>query len=284
MKKHSWLKKAALFATVLVLAGGIIAWQDLPDSGGKQSGTDTIPVTKKPKDIDQALEQLEQSMTQLEKTLADREWEEQFSRAMKQVDMEKIKADVDAALREIDVTKIQAEVQLALNAANLESLKAQLEKGMSEFDSKKVKEEIERAMKEIDAEKIRAEVETSLAGINMEKIMADVKRLQEVDFQKMQEELKRMGPEVEKSLESARASIDKAKEELLAHKAFLGRLEKDGLISQQENYTIEHKDGELIINGKKQPNDVLKRYQDFLDQHKEFKIIKDDHGFTIRKD
>ena len=80
------------------------------------------------------------------------------------------------------------------------------------------------------------------------------------------------------------ATIEKAKAEMKEYKGFVDGLEKDGLINKKEGYTIQHRNGELIINGKKQPADVYNKYRTFLKKHEKFTIKKSDDDFNIYND
>jgi hypothetical protein len=103
-------------------------------------------------------------------------------------------------------------------------------------------------------------------------------------MKKLEIEMKSLGPKLEKEMENAKASIEKAKAEMKEYKSFVDGLEKDGLINKKENYTIQHKNGELIINGKKQPTDVYNKYGTFLKKHDKFTIKKSDDNFNIDND
>ena len=96
--------------------------------------------------------------------------------------------------------------------------------------------------------------------------------------------MKGIGPKIEKEMENAKASIEKAKAEMKEYKGFVDGLEKDGLINKKEGYTIQHKNGDLIINGKKQPVDVYNKYGGFLKKHEKFTIKKSDDDFNIYND
>jgi translation initiation factor 2 beta subunit (eIF-2beta)/eIF-5 len=78
--------------------------------------------------------------------------------------------------------------------------------------------------------------------------------------------------------------IQKAKKEMQDFKAFEEGLEKDGLINKKEGYTIEHKDGQLIINGKIQSQEIYDKYRSFLDNHKKFKLENDENDFGLNLD
>ena len=147
-----------------------------------------------------------------------------------------------------------------------------------------MKDEIAKAMKQIDAEKIKLDINNSIAKIDMDKIKVELDKVKDIDFKEMENNLKKMKPEIEKSMQTAKESIDKAKKEMLEYKNFIDGLNKDGLIDKSKNYTIEYKNSELTINGKKQPSDVVKKYNSFLQGKKDFTIKKDDDGFDIDND
>ncbi|MBK6828369.1 MAG: hypothetical protein IPG86_16600 [Chitinophagaceae bacterium] len=61
-------------------------------------------------------------------------------------------------------------------------------------------------------------------------------------------------------------------------------MDKDGLINKKGNYTLQHKNGELLINGKKAADQVAEKYRSFLDKHPKFKIEKTDDDFDMDLD
>jgi hypothetical protein len=85
-------------------------------------------------------------------------------------------------------------------------------------------------------------------------------------------------------MQTAKESVEKAKKEMLEYKNFIDGLDKDGLIDKDKNYKIEYKNGELSINGKKQSAEVVKKYNSFLKDKKDFTIKKDDDRFDIDND
>jgi len=109
-------------------------------------------------------------------------------------------------------------------------------------------------------------------------------QLKDIDFKGMEESMKKMKPELEKSMQNAKESIEKAKKELLEYKGFIDGLDKDGLIDKDKSYTIQYKNGELTINGKKQSAEVVKKYNGYLKGKKDFTIKKDEDHFNIDKD
>ncbi len=198
--------------------------------------------------------------------------------------------DLDDVLRELDEADLKV---------NMEEIRKEIAEAMNKIDVENIRLNVEKAMREIDMEKIREELETSLAGIDMEKIKeelksqmkdmeVELKKVKEIDLSKMetemkamQEKLSRMGPEIEESINKAKVEIEKAKADMKEYKNFVDGLEKDGLIVKKEGYTIKHKDGELLINGKKADPGVYDKYRGFLEKHRKFEIRKTDDDFDL---
>ena len=202
-------------------------------------------------------------------------WHHCLAEAMKKIDGEKIKLEVEKAMKDIDMAKIQREVQESL----------------AKVDFEKIKREVAEAMKEVDMVKIQKEVQESLAKVDWEKMKAEMDKVKDIDMkqlekemQKVKEEMKDLGPKIEKEMKKARVEIEKAKVEIKEYKEFVNGLENDGLINKKENYSLEHKDGELFINGKKASDATYNKYRPFLEKHKKFNIKKDDDDFDIDMD
>jgi hypothetical protein len=286
MKRTFWLRKLPI---ALLISGMVIsaaAWQTGPGKT-KQATNDTVPDrNKKPKDIDEALEQLEKSKVELQRTLEKQDWDKEMKEALDKAhfDAEKMKQQMAEAMKSFDAQKVQAELQKAMKEIDVVKMKADLEKSFDKIDMAQAKEEIAKAMKEFDAEKIKADLDASLAKVDMEKIKAEMQRIKEIDFKEIEENIKKIQPQIEQSMKDAKISIEKAKQDLLEYKNFIDGLEKDGLINKKQNYTIEYKNGELTINGKKQPDQVVKKYNSFLKDRKDFTIRKDDDDFNIDND
>jgi chromosome segregation ATPase len=104
------------------------------------------------------------------------------------------------------------------------------------------------------------------------------------EMKKLGEELKEMGPKLEKEMQKAKEEIEKAKAEIKEYKTFVDGLENDGLISKKDGYTLKHKDGELLINGKKADASTYSKYRSFLDKHPKFSINKSDDDFDMDMD
>ena len=285
MKRIFWLKQLPILLIVLALVITATAWQGQP---GKTTHTitDTIPDKNKVKNIDDALEQLEKNKKELERTLQQKDWEKEMKEALDKshLDAEKMKQQIDEAVKQIETKKMQEQITKAMKEVDLEKMKVELQQNLEKVDMTQMKEQIESAMKQIDAAKIQADISSSIAKIDMEKIKLELDKVKEIDFKGIEENLKKMMPEIEKSMQNAKQSVEKAKKELLEHKAFIDGLDKDGLIDKDKNYTIEYKNGELTINGKKQSAEVVKKYNAYLKAKKDFTIKKDEDHFNIDND
>jgi hypothetical protein len=224
----------------------------------EQSITDTVPknkADKKVRDLDDVLDELD--------------------RAEIKVDMGKVNEQLKEAMKQIDMAKIQVEVDKAMKEVDMEKIGAQVEKVTKEIDAAKMEKELKESLASVDLEKMNKQMD-EVKKIDMSKLDADMK--------KMEIEMKGLGPKIEKEMANAKASIEKAKVEMKEYKSFVDGLEKDGLINKKEGYSIQHKNGELIINGKKQPADVYNKYRTFLQKHEKFTIKKSDDDFNIYND
>lgn len=262
MKRTFLLKSFPL----LVLATGLVVTlvtSAQNSSGSKTSASDTIP-TKKQKqvrDLDEALLELDKGEIELSKALREIDGEKierEIREAMKNmdVDMAKMKEDIAKAMKEIDMQKINADVQKALAQAQKE-------------------------LKEIDLDKIQKEVQASLSKVDMEKIKAELEEVKKIDMEQMKKELAEIRPEIEKSLATAKKDIEKARKEITAYKNLVDALEKDGHLKKGGNYKIEYRNNELTVNGKKLSVEETKKYSEYLSGKENFTLQKDEDNLNI---
>ena len=263
--------KRLLLPLLGVAIVALLASWDFKQTGGdykqaQQQPTDTVPKKKK---NDRKVRDLDDVLNELDAVDIDQE-------------MLKAKEEMAKALKDIDYQKIQLDVQ----------------KAMQEVDMAKIKEDIAKAMKDIDFEKIKKDVEASIAKIDFDKMKQELKDMEKIDlsnmkidFEKMQEELKQLGPKLQEDmkkmeidLSNAKVELEKAKAELKEYKEFVDQLDKDGLINKKEAYSIEHKDGELFINGKKASDKTYNQHRSFLEKYKKFNIKKTADDFDIDRD
>lgn len=257
MKPKTNLKNAGLLA-VAVLMAIVFAYTSSPAAAQAKTGKDTIP-TKKIKDFDDAIAEVEKAEAQLKKS-------------MNETDFTKIETELKEAMRKMEVDMVK--------------MKEDLAKQLKDLDKQKIQLETEAALakiKTVDAEKIKKEITESIGKIDMAKLHEEMARVKAVDMKKVEEELKQLKPELEKQMQQAREDMQKAKEEMKAFKAFTDDLQKEGLIDKAKGYEIEIKENTLLINGKEQPAEVYNRHRDFLQKHKNTSIKNKDGDFNIRK-
>lgn len=213
-------------------------------------------------------------------------------------DLDDVLDELDAVDMEKEMKKVHEELSKAMKEIDLQKMQLDLEKSFKEIDMAKIKDEIDKAMKEVDMAKIKKEVEESMAKIDWDKIKKDMEEVRNIDFSKMEaemkaarEELEKIKPQLEKEmanvkeeLQKAKGEIEKAKVEIREYKEFVDGLDKDGLINKKEEYTIRHEDGVLTINGKKAADNVYSKYRSFLENHKKFNIKKTADDFDIDMD
>jgi len=270
---------AILFTAVLVSWGQ----KQTPDNYGHQVN-DTTPKKparpgdgkdpdrhKKVRDLDDVLDELNEAAIDVDMDKI----KEEISEALKKIDAEKIKMEIEKAPKEVDIAKIQKEVQESLAKADFEKIKAEITEALKELDIAKIQKEIQESMSKVDWDKMKEEMQ-QLKEVDMKKPDEDMKKLQE--------EMKELGPKMEKELVKAREEIEKAKKQIKEFKGFVDDLEKDGLISKKEGYTLKHRDGELFINGKKAADKTYNKYRSFLEKHRKFNMEKTDDDFDMDLD
>ena len=249
----------ACFSVILLSWGG---QKQTRQQNSAQSITDTFPknkADKKIRDLDDVLDELD--------------------RAELKVDMEKVNEQLKEAMKQIDMAKIQMDVDKAIKAVDVEKIKAEVEKAASQIDAAKIEKDVKESLASVDWEKMNKQLKEQMEEVKK----IDMSKL-DLDMKKLEIEMKGLGPKIEKEMQNAKASIEKAKAEMKEYKSFVDGLEKDGLINKKEGYTIEHKNGELIINGKKQPAGIYNKYESFLKKHIKFTIKKSDDDFNIYND
>jgi hypothetical protein len=266
----------ALLITGLTI--GLVSWdhKQSPERF-KQTMNDTVPKTK-PGDREKKIRDLDDVL-------------EELNNVDLKVNIEKVQKEIEEAMKRIDGDKIKMEIEKALKEVDMDKIRKEVEESIAKVDFDKIKAEIADAMKEVDIAKIREEVKESLTKVDWEKMKAEIDRAKDIDMkqvekemEKVKEEMKNLRPKIEKEMEKAKVEIEKAKVEIKEYKEFVNGLENDGLINKKEGYTLKHKDGELLINGKKASEQTYTKYRSFLEKHKKFNIKKDDADFDIHLD
>ena len=255
-------------ATILLIGGITMSFQDSPFLSQKfsmpENFSDTLPEKNdkgnmKMKDFDKLIDQLDKTVLERVngelKKIDLTSIQQSIENALKQVDMEKIMKDVELSIKNIDVDKIVSDVSASLKDIDLDK------------NSGEIKEAIEEARKEI--ENARAEIK----DINMDEIRKEMEKAK-IEIERSKSTLKEI--DIPKIMKEAQSGIDEAKIELKQTKAMFDEMEKDGLISSKDGFTIEYKEKDLYINGTKQSEKVTDKYR---------KYFKEDHfKMTIDKE
>ena len=226
----------------IVVSIALFAFQDSTKikKENQQAIKDTVPKNKnmdididiKMKDIDKVIKE---SMNEVNKSLKAIEWN-------------KIPEEVNNSLQKIDFTKMQAEIEKSMKSIDWKKMQMEIDRSMKEIDWNKIKNEINYSMNDIDKDKMHRE---------MEKAMIEVR-------ESLKESQKINTKELKKEMEKVKEEMKKAKNELSDIKEMQIDMEKDGLINKKEGYNIEYKNKELLINGKKQPQEVTEKYRKYF--------------------
>lgn len=253
MKRKQFFSGIAFAALTFSICIGL-AWQTKPGVPNQLAATDTIPDrNNKIRNVDEAIEELDRAQQELDK-------------AQKDFSKQRIREELDKAMQELQVamTRLQDELKAA----------------MKEVDSKKLQAEIQRNLSDAEAARVKAKVEEALAKVDFEKIQKEIARAQQVNTEKLRKELAELEPKISRSMAEAKLKIEEARKELKGYQSFIDDLHKDGLIDKQNDYRVEWKKGELSVNGKKQTEEVVRRYT-FLTGHKDFTLVKGSEEFNI---
>ena len=263
MKKKNSFRLAAISGCCLFLACFIMAFQDSTKVNIPQKqalldsppGKTTFSIELDLRDMDKALQQ---SMEAVEKS-------------MKAIDMEKIGKDIEKSIKAIDMDKIQANIKNAMNNIDLDKIRIEVDR--SKVDVDKIK---------INMDKMKDEMQLAMKEFNSDAWKKSMEEMKKTNFDDLKKEMEKVKQEMEANksqfkieMDKARLEVLKAKEGLNELKGMMSEMEKDGLINKNETNTIEYKDKDLYINGKKQSPEASSKYQKyFKGEHFKFQSDK----------
>lgn len=272
MKQIILKNKKALAGIVacLVIGGITMSFQDTPfyyrvlDS--PQTVNDTFPKKHatgsiRMKDFDKLQQQLDENMLLVNQELKKIDVDaiqKQIELSLKEIDIDKIRRDVELSLKDLDVEKMMADVRSSLKDVNWDKTNAEMKFAME--DAKQSLEKAKEAIKKINTDEIKKEMDN--AKLEMEKSRDEINKI-----------------DINKIMAESKQHIEKAKEELNLVKAMFNEMEKDGLISKKDGFTIEYKNKDLYINGLKQKEQVTDKYRKyFKEDHFTMTIDKEDNS------
>ncbi|MFT3825118.1 MAG: hypothetical protein QM731_14435 [Chitinophagaceae bacterium] len=297
MNIYSFKRLVPAGLSLMVIGIALVAWKDQPrQSKSNYVKQDTVPRRERTireeeqeRDFDKELRQLEEGKKRLEE-VKQRDWnkiQEEVEAAMKNhaLAMSKQKLHAEDAMRRaqeqvkaIDIARLQKEINESVSEQTREKiLKAIEEAKLSEAEQQRVQRSVKDAMERVKEEMAHKDLAAleKIKSVDIERSMEMARKSMEatrIDMSKMQE---RVGEQMEK----AKVEMEKAKKELEAYQEMVYSMEKDNLLDTKKDYTIEYKNGELLINDKKQPAAVVEKYKSYF--KKDMTIRKEDGHLNI---
>ncbi|MEO7767256.1 MAG: hypothetical protein ABIS01_07510 [Ferruginibacter sp.] len=189
-----------------------------------------------------------------------------FDQLIQNMDNKSLK--MQAEVSRIDFDNIHKEITASLNKVNFDKIKMDIDRAMKEIDFGIIEQGVKTALKEIEWNKINNDVKISLQNakkeigkINIEVIKKEMEKAK-LEIEKSKNEIKKIN--IDELMNNANSGIGKAKAELRLTREMFNEMEKDGLISEKEGFTIDYKDKNLIINGKNQSEAVIEKYRQYI--------------------
>lgn len=249
IQKHK--KAIAGIAASLLIAGILMSFQNTPFG----------PIDK--------LDSLTEQQDTIPEKIIDREGNmsmKDFDKLILDIDRKGIKMQQEIAT--IDFDKMHHDITASLNKVDFDKIKIDIDKALKEIDFAKIEQGVKSALKEIEWNKLNNDVKLSLQDakkeiekINMEELKKQMEKAK-AEIEKSKNEIRKIN--VDEIMKNANAGIAKATDELRLKKEMFDTMEKEGLINQRDGFTIEFKDKDLIINGKKQSEAIRDKYLRFI--------------------
>ncbi len=181
-----------------------------------------------------------------------------------------------------DMQRLAAEIKANFNSEefkeNMHKLKEELQNMKIDIDMDEVHNQLREA---------REQMKNISININIDELKEQLHRtkeqLQEINFSEVSEQIEK----AKKQLEGAKFDLKEAKKTLRKYKSFMrefkSELEKDKLIENvDDDFEMEFNSIELIINGKKVPDELHKKYKKMYEQHFD-KQMDDDININTEK-
>lgn len=246
MKKQYSTPKIVVGISLWVFtAFTVMAFQD-PAANTKKAqtaGVDTIPKNHTT-EIEINLEDINQTI---------RKSMEAVEKSIKSIEWNKIAQEVDQSLRQVDLAKMQ--LGNSLKKADWDKIKQEIDRSMNLIDMNKMR---------IDMEKMKTDINHSLKEITIEALRKSVEEMKKINFDELKRGMESVKKEIELNKDHLKIEMGKLTAEMAEVKEMTGGMEKDGLINKKESNTVEYKDKQLLINGKKQSQQVSDKYSKYF--------------------
>lgn len=240
----------------IAIAFTVMAFKDSTTANKQvqQVRLDTVPKNNST-DID-----IEINMKDIEQTI--KKSLEAAEKSMKEFDRGKITKQIEQGLKDIDIAKMQVEIEKSMNKVDWDKMKQEIDKSIKEIDLSKMK---------VNLEKMKNDIALSLKEIKTDALKKSMEEIKKINFDDLKKEIElskdQLKPEMEKfrsEMDKVKIEMQKVKSDMSDVKIMLDEMEKDGLINKKETNTIEFKDKDLLINGKKQTPEISEKYHKYL--------------------
>jgi DNA repair exonuclease SbcCD ATPase subunit len=276
---------------VLVTSIVLLAWSGNPGHLVKRSrfNLDTIPSKSTEKDFDKELRQLDQAKKNLEE-LKNKDWDKihrDVEEAIKKLDLDEIHLQIES-LEKIDIEEIGRKIEESLNKIDFDKIEQEMEEVKDDIpgiDMENIKQELQKArleaIEQLQKKEWKKEMDEA-KEINLKEVGKEMEKVKD-EMRRVKEELKLEKLDMKETLTKANEEIERARKEVESYQEMIYAMEKDGLLSTHEDYTIKHADGELFINGKKQSEQIVNKYKKYFSKDRVV-ITKQDGDLKIDND
>jgi chromosome segregation ATPase len=257
MKLQAHATKIVFALAFIALIIGFSAFSQKDKSGkysfrNENNPSDSDTTTRSKHDrllTDKEMDRLDAAMKRLDEQM------EKLDEKMKHMDFSKTQRDVDDAMKKIDFQKINQQINAAMKQIDMAKIQAESKESFARLErvnKERVREQLERVRGQLEREKRNMNFNNGERRLNMEKTM-----------------------------QRARESMEKAKIEIQNLRDFTDELQKDGLIDKKKAYKVEVKDGELYINDNKQTKEVSDKYRKYYKKDNFTINMNADEGIRI---
>jgi hypothetical protein len=289
-RQNTWLLSSLIAGTAIV----IMAFTGDPGNQDDNLATaDTIPSksreTTRPgdRDLDREIRELEKARIHL-KDIDLKKIQADINASLKDINIEKIKLDIEKSLKDIDVEKIERDVEASIAKIDFDKIERDIEQAFDKVEITMDKKEMEKLKEEL--KKVKVEIRNEFKDADFKKEMEQLKKIDlkeiEKDLEDARKEIEKMKIDIELEkadfkvdLEKAREDIEAARVELKGYQEMIYAMEKDGLLDTNKDYSIDYKDGELRINDKKQSDSVTGKYKRYFKE--DIRLEKKNGRFEI---
>ncbi|MEJ7589432.1 MAG: hypothetical protein WKI04_17905 [Ferruginibacter sp.] len=249
IKKHK--KILAGIAACLIIGGLSLSFQNSPFGPIDKLDTltdlqDTIPENNKQENGNMSMQEFDKLMQNMDKEML------KIHKEVTAIDFDKMHTEIAASLDKVDFDKIKTDIDKAMKEVNFTKIEAGVQSALKEIEWNKINNDVKIALQEAKKE---------IEKINMEAVNKAMEKAK-FEIEKSKSEIKKIN--IEEIMKNANAGILKAKEELHLTKAMFIEMERDGIIVQREGFSIEYKNKELFINGKKQSETITRKYRQYI--------------------